>query len=53
MVYLGLRTKLRVLARHLLKAAKRVFGIPEFHFYALADGIKEFLFNQKKRHYSI
>lgn len=48
MVYLGLRTKLRVLARHLLKAAKRVFGIPEFHFYALADGIKEFLFNQKK-----
>ena len=40
MFSLGLRTKLRVLARHLLKSAKRVFGIPEFHFYALADGIR-------------
>ena len=28
--YLGLTTKLRVLMRHLLKSAKRVFGIPEF-----------------------
>jgi len=32
MAYLGLKTKLRVLMRRLLKAAKRVFGIPEFHF---------------------
>ena len=36
MAYLGLKTKLLVLMRHLLKAAKRVFGIPEFLFYALA-----------------
>jgi hypothetical protein len=47
MAYLGLTTKLRVLMRHLLKAAKRVFGIPEFRFYALADGIKEHLFARK------
>jgi hypothetical protein len=47
MAYLGLKTKLRVLMRHLLKAAKRVFGIPEFRFYALADGIKEHLFARK------
>jgi len=47
MAYLGLKTKLRVLMRHLLKAAKRVFGIPEFRFYALADGIREHLFARK------
>jgi len=42
MAYLGLKTKLRVLMRHLLKAAKRVFGVPEFR-----DGIKEHLFARK------
>ncbi len=47
MAYLGLKTKLRVLMRHLLEAAKRVFGVPEFRFYALADGIKEHLFARK------
>jgi hypothetical protein len=36
MVYLGLKTKLRVLARHVMGAARRLFGIPDFHFYALA-----------------
>jgi hypothetical protein len=46
--YLGVRTKLRVLAGHVLKAARRIFGIPEFRFYALADGIKEYLFGQKR-----
>ena len=48
MVYLGIRTKLRVLARHVLKAARRLLGIPEFRFYALADGIREVLFIRKK-----
>jgi len=48
MVYLGLKTKLRVLARHVLKAARRLFGIPDFRFYALADGIRELLFGHKK-----
>lgn len=41
-VYLGLKTKLRVLARHVLRAARRLFGIPDFRFYALAAGIQEF-----------
>lgn len=45
-VYLGLRMKLRVLANHVLRASKRVFGIPDFRLYALADGIKQFLFSQ-------
>jgi hypothetical protein len=48
MVYLGLRTKLRVLAAHVLTAARRLFGVPDFRFYALADGIREFLFNPRK-----
>ena len=31
--------KLKVLASHLLKSAKRVFGIPDFKYYALSDGL--------------
>jgi hypothetical protein len=38
--------KLRVLAGHVLRAAKRVFGIPDFRLYALADGIRQFLYSQ-------
>jgi hypothetical protein len=45
-VYLGLRMKLRLLAGHVLRASKRVFGIPDFRLYALADGIKQFLYSQ-------
>ncbi len=45
-VYLGLRMKLRVLASHVLRASRRVFGIPDFRLYALADGIRQFLYNQ-------
>jgi hypothetical protein len=48
MVYLGIKTKLRVLARHVMKAARRLFGIPDFRFYALADGIRELLFGRQK-----
>jgi hypothetical protein len=48
MVYLGFRIKLRVLAGHVLKAARRLFGIPDFHFYAHADGIRELLFGRQK-----
>jgi len=47
MVYLGIKTKLRVLARHVLKAARRLFGIPDFRFYALADGIRELFFGRQ------
>jgi hypothetical protein len=42
-VYLGSRAKLEILAYHVLNAAKRIFGIPDFRYYALADGIKEVL----------
>jgi hypothetical protein len=43
MVYLGQRLKMRAVAGLLLKASKRIFGIPDFRFYALADGIWELL----------
>ncbi len=42
-VCVGTRAKLEILALHVLKAAKRIFGIPDFLYYALADGIKEVL----------
>ncbi len=45
-VYLGIKMKLRVLSKHLVRAARRVFGIPDFRLYALADGIKQVLFNR-------
>ena len=37
---LALSAKLQVMSGHLLKAAKRIFDIPQFFYYALADGIK-------------
>jgi len=42
-VYLGDRARVRILAHHALKAARRLFGIPDFRYYALADGIKRLL----------
>jgi len=31
--------KLTIMAGHILKSAKRVFGITEFKYYALGDGL--------------
>ena len=42
-VYLGRKAKLEILAFHVLKSAKKIFEIPDFRYYALADGIKEVL----------
>ena len=42
-LYLGRRAKLRILGARALSAAKRVFGVPDFRYYALAYGIKEIL----------
>lgn len=33
-------SRLRVMAGYVEKAAKRLFGIPDFKYYALADGLK-------------
>ena len=42
-VHIGYKPKLQILALHALNAAQRIFGIPNFRYYALADGIKEIL----------
>ncbi|MBE0448307.1 MAG: hypothetical protein IBX64_09470 [Actinobacteria bacterium] len=38
-VVLDAQAKLKVMAGYVLKAAKRLFGIPDFHYYAIADGL--------------
>ena len=43
MAYLGRRLKLKAISKLLLEASRRIFGIPDFRFYALADGIKALL----------
>lgn len=40
-VWLGSRLRLKILLHHALKSAKRLFGIPNFRYYAIADGVKE------------
>jgi hypothetical protein len=42
-VHIGYTPKLEILTLHALKAAKRIFGIPDFRYYAISDGIKEIL----------
>jgi len=42
-VWLETKAKLKILATHVFKAAKRLFGIPDFHYYAVSDGIKSIL----------
>jgi hypothetical protein len=37
--WLGHSLKLAVLASRVMRTARRFFGVPEFHYYALADGI--------------
>ena len=42
-VHLAHKPKLEILAIHAINAAQRIFGIADFHFYAITDGIKEIL----------
>lgn len=42
-VYLGDRARLAILAHRALQGARRFFGIPDFRYYALADGIASLL----------
>lgn len=38
-VWLGESLKMAVMTANIKKVARRFFGVPEFHYYALADGI--------------
>ena len=42
-VWLGETLKLAVLCVRVARVAKRFFGVPDFHYYALADGISVLL----------
>ena len=42
-VWLGESLKLAVLASRVSRVARRFFGVPECHYYALADGISVLL----------
>jgi hypothetical protein len=39
-VILDQSQKLMIMAGHILKSAKRIFGIPDFRYYAISDGLK-------------
>ncbi len=45
---LGHTVKLNLLVRPIYQASKRIYGIPEFRFYAIAEGIKQVLFGRQK-----
>jgi len=47
-VYVGRKLKLRVISSILTRISKRIFGIPDFRYYAIADGIKELLSRNMK-----
>ncbi len=47
-VLLGKSLKLTVLETRIAKVAKRFFGVPDFHYYALADGIAMLLSRQRE-----
>jgi len=46
-VHIGSRLKLAVLSTIIIKASKRIFGVADFRYYAIADGIKELLSRNK------
>jgi hypothetical protein len=42
-VYVGQRLKLETLSAVAMRLSRRIFGIPDFRFYAIAEGIKRLL----------
>ena len=46
-VCLGRSIELEILVQHIQRAAKRIYGIVEFRFHAVSDGIKQVLFSPR------
>ena len=46
--WLGESLRRGILVRNITRVSKRLFGVPDFHHYALADGIAR-LFNRHGR----
>ena len=47
-VYLGESLKLHILVQKVITLSKRLFAVPEFHYYSLADGIAYLLSKSTK-----
>jgi len=47
--YLGRKAKLKILLGHVMRASQRIFGLPEFRYYAIADGVREILYGRPAR----
>jgi hypothetical protein len=47
-VHLGEGLNLRALTHGVIRAAKRIFGVPAFHYYAIANGIAAILSRTSK-----
>jgi hypothetical protein len=43
MTHLGHTSKLSILYHHAVRAAQRFFGVPDFRYYTIADGLRELL----------
>ena len=43
MVVLNHRSKMKVMLGHIYRMAKRVFGVPDFRYYAIAEGMMALL----------
>jgi hypothetical protein len=39
---------MEIFVTHVLKASKRIFCVPDFRYYAIADGIRELLNRHNK-----
>ena len=50
-IVLDIGSKLRVIAAYVLKSAKRVFGIPDFRYYAIADGLRSIFMRHPGKSY--
>jgi len=52
MAYLGARAKVSVLCHHAIRAGKRLFGVPNFRYYTIADGIRDIFSRSHVRPFS-
>lgn len=42
-VHMGAQLRMKILSGHIVSAAKRFYGVSEFYYYALADGVSNLL----------
>ena len=52
-IVLDVGSKLKITAAYVLKSAKRVFGIPDFRYYAIADGLRNLFMRHPGKPYQL